>query len=123
VGAFPAAEGCGKMHALLDLRGSIPAFIAVSDGKVHDVHLLDEIVAEPGAFYVMDGAYLDSNDCTPFTAAGRSFVTRTKTGVIAASRHSACSILNANSLLNQQVRIRVRRGPAVWCSTRLLARS
>src|ERR1035437_4653151 len=57
---FRQQKAAVKMHTLLDLRGSIPTFIEeVSDGKHHDVHLLDEIVAEPGAFYVMDRAYLD----------------------------------------------------------------
>jgi Domain of unknown function (DUF4372)/Transposase DDE domain len=62
---FRQQKAAVKMHTLLDLRGSIPAFIAVSDGKRHDVHLLDEIVAEPGAFYVMDRAYLDFNRLQP----------------------------------------------------------
>jgi hypothetical protein len=47
------------MHTLLDLRGNIPTFIGSTDGKVHDVNMLDEIVPEAGAFYVMDRAYLD----------------------------------------------------------------
>src|SRR5271154_7220796 len=48
-----------KLHTLLDLRGNIPTFIGITDGKVHDVHMLDEIVPEPGAFYVMDRGYID----------------------------------------------------------------
>jgi transposase len=77
-----------KMHTLLDLRGSIPAFIAVSDGKQHDVHLLDEIVVEPGAFYVMDRAYLDFKRLHDIHRKGAFFVTRTKTGVVLKRRYS-----------------------------------
>ena len=47
------------MHTLLDLRGNIPTFISITDGKVHDVNVLDELIPEPGSFYIMDRAYLD----------------------------------------------------------------
>ena len=47
------------MHTLLDLRGDIPTFIRITDGKVHDVNILDEILLEPGSFYVMDRGYID----------------------------------------------------------------
>jgi hypothetical protein len=77
-----------KMHTLLDLRGSIPTFIEVSDGKRHDVHMLDEIVPEPGAYYVMDRAYLDFKRLHAFHRGGAFFVTRTKTGVVLARRYS-----------------------------------
>jgi len=85
---FRQRKAAVKMHTLLDLRGSIPTFIAVSDGKRHDVHLLDEIVAEPGAFYVMDRAYLDFKRLHSVHSAGAFFVTRTKTGVILKRRYS-----------------------------------
>ena len=85
---FRQQKAAVKMHTLLDLRGSIPAFIAVSDGKRHDVHLLDEILAEPGAFYVMDRAYLDFKRLHSVHSAGAFFVTRTKTGVILKRRYS-----------------------------------
>src|ERR1019366_6151973 len=77
-----------KMHTLLDLRGSIPTFIEVSDGKRHDVNLLDEIVAEPGAFYVMDRAYPAFKRLPAFHRSGAFFVTRTKTGVVLNRRYS-----------------------------------
>ena len=76
------------MHTLLDLRGSIPTFIEVSDGKRHDVNLLDEIAAEPGAFYVMDRAYLDFKRLHSFHRNGAFFVTRTKSGVVLNRRYS-----------------------------------
>ena len=85
---FRQQKAAVKMHTLLDLRGSIPTFIEVSDGKRHDVHLLDEIVAEPGAFYVMDRAYLDFKRLHTFHRSGAFFVTRTKTGVVLNRRYS-----------------------------------
>lgn len=56
---FRKTKSAVKLHTLLDLRGYIPAFIHISDGKLHDVNILDQLVPEPGAFYVMDRAYLD----------------------------------------------------------------
>src|SRR5882757_6896236 len=85
---FQSTKGAVKMHTLLDLRGSIPTFIEVSDGKRHDVNLLDEIVAEPGAFYVVDRAYLDFKRLHAFHRSGAFFVTRTKTGVVLNRRYS-----------------------------------
>lgn len=56
---FRKTKGAIKLHTLLDLRGSIPTFISITDGKVHDVNVLDELIPEPGAFYIMDRGYLD----------------------------------------------------------------
>jgi transposase len=56
---FRKTKGAIKLHALLDLRGNIPSFISITDGKVHDVNVFDELVPEPGSFYIMDRAYLD----------------------------------------------------------------
>jgi len=56
---FRKTKGAIKLHTLLDLRGSIPVFIYISDGKLHDVNVLDQLIIEPGSFYVMDRAYLD----------------------------------------------------------------
>ena len=56
---FRQTKGAVKLHTLLDLRGSIPAFLSITDGKVHDVNILDEILPEAGSIYVMDRAYLD----------------------------------------------------------------
>lgn len=85
---FRQNKAAVKMHTLLDLRGSIPSFIEVSDGKRHDVHLLDEIVPEPGAFYVMDRAYLDFKRLHAFHRSGAFFVTRAKAGVVLSRRYS-----------------------------------
>ncbi len=56
---FRKTKAAVKLHTLLDLRGNIPTFIAITDGKVHDVNILDELIPEPGAIYVMDRGYLD----------------------------------------------------------------
>ncbi len=56
---FRKHKGAIKLHTLLDLRGSIPTFIGITDGKVHDVNILDELMPEPGCFYIMDRGYLD----------------------------------------------------------------
>ena len=56
---FRKHKGAIKLHTLLDLRGSIPTFIEITDGKIHDVNILDELLPEPGCFYIMDRGYLD----------------------------------------------------------------
>ncbi len=75
---FRTTKAAVKLHTLLDLLGSIPSFIYVSDGKLHDVRALDLIVPEPGAIYVMDRAYVDFQRLFRLHQAGASFVTRTK---------------------------------------------
>jgi hypothetical protein len=85
---FRSAKGAVKMHTLLDLRGAIPTFIEISDGKRPDVKVLDEIVPEPGSFYVMDRGYLDFERLHLFHRSGAFFVTRTKSGVLLRRRYS-----------------------------------
>jgi hypothetical protein len=85
---FRSRKGAVKMHTLLDLRGPIPTFIEVSDGKMADVKILDTIVPEADAFYVMDRAYVDFARLHVFHDAGAFFVTRTKKGIVLARRHS-----------------------------------
>ncbi|MCY4278855.1 MAG: IS4 family transposase [Gammaproteobacteria bacterium] len=75
---FRKAKGAVKLHTLLDLRGSIPAFIHISDGKLHDVNVLDMLVPEPGAFYIMDRAYLDFSRLHALHLHGARFVLRAK---------------------------------------------
>jgi uncharacterized protein DUF4372/DDE family transposase len=77
-----------KMHTLLDLHGNIPTFIRITDGKVHDVNLLDEIMPEPGAFYVMDRGYIDFQRLFVFTLSAAFFVVRTKSNVLLQRRYS-----------------------------------
>src|SRR6266571_2880735 len=76
------------MHTLLDLHGNIPTFIRITDGKVHDVNILDEILPEPGAFYVMDRAYVDFERLFVFTLCSAFFVVRAKTNVVLQRRYS-----------------------------------
>jgi Domain of unknown function (DUF4372)/Transposase DDE domain len=85
---FRAHKAAIKMHTLLDLRGPIPTFIEVSDGKLHDVNILDTIVPEPASFYVMDRAYVDFARLHVFHRGGAFFVTRTKRGVLFRRRYS-----------------------------------
>lgn len=75
---FRTTKAAIKLHTLLDLRGAIPAFIHITDGKVHDVNVLDLLVIEPGAFYVMDRGYLDFERLYRLHQAGAFFVTRAK---------------------------------------------
>ena len=77
-----------KMHTLLDVHGNIPTFIRITEGKVHDVNILDEILPEPGAFYVMDRAYVDFERLHVFTLCSAFFVVRTKKNVLLQRRYS-----------------------------------
>jgi hypothetical protein len=85
---FRAKKAAIKLHTLLDLRGPIPTFTEVTEGKVHDVNILDAIAPEPGAFYVMDRAYLDFQRLHVFHCGGAFFLTRTKRGVLFRRRYS-----------------------------------
>lgn len=76
---FRKSKGAVKLHTLLDLRGDIPTFIWITDGKVHDVNVLDHLVPEPGSIYVMDRAYLDFKRLYRLHQCSAIFVTRTKT--------------------------------------------
>jgi len=85
---FRQHKGAVKMHTLLDLHGNIPTFIRITDGKVHDVNILDEIVPEAGAFYVMDRGYIDFERLYLFTLSSAFFVVRTKHNVVLQRRYS-----------------------------------
>ena len=85
---FRQRKGAVKMHTLLDLHGNIPTFIRITDGKVHDVNILDEILPEAGAFYVMDRGYIDFERLYVFTLSSAFFVVRTKENVILQRRYS-----------------------------------
>lgn len=75
---FRKHKAAVKMHTLLDLHGNIPTFIRITDGKIHDVNILDEIMPEPGAFYVMDRGYIDFQRLFVFTLSAAFFVVRSK---------------------------------------------
>ncbi len=76
---FRKAKAAVKLHTLLDLRGDIPTFIWITDGKVHDVNVLDHLIPEPGAIYIMDRAYLDFRRLYQMHQSSAVFVTRSKT--------------------------------------------
>jgi hypothetical protein len=86
---FRSTKAAVKMHTLLDLRGNIPSFIHISDGKLHDVHALDMLLPEPGAIYVMDRAYVDFARLYVLHQAGAFFVTRAKSNLDAHRVYSA----------------------------------
>jgi hypothetical protein len=75
---FRKRKGAIKLHTLLDLRGPIPAFIRVTDGSVHDVNILDDLVIEPGSFYILDRGYLDFERLFHLKEQSGFFITRTK---------------------------------------------
>ena len=85
---FRKHKAAVKMHTLLDLHGNIPTFIRISDGKLHDVNVLDEIAIEAGAFYVFDRGCLDFARLYRFTLSAAFFVTRTKANVVLQRRYS-----------------------------------
>ena len=86
---FRSTKAAIKLHTLLDLRGSIPSFIHISDGKMHDVNVLDLLIPEPGSFYVMDRGYLDFTRLYALDQAGSFFVTRAKRNMNARRLYSA----------------------------------
>jgi len=85
---FRSTKAAIKLHTLLDLRGNIPSFIFISDGKMGDVRILDLLQPEPGAFYVMDRAYIDFERLARFDDAGSFFVTRAKSNLQVRRRYS-----------------------------------
>ncbi len=85
---FRKHKAAVKMHTLLELHGNIPTFIRITDGKVHDVNILDEFGPEPGAFYVMDRAYVDFERLFVFTLCSSFFVVRTKKNLLLQRRYS-----------------------------------
>src|SRR6201984_3034226 len=85
---FRSTEAAVKLHTLLDLRGNIPTFIHISDGKMHEVNTLDQLFPEPGAFYIMDRGFLDFERLYRFHEAGSFFVTRGKSNLRVQRRYS-----------------------------------
>ena len=88
---FRSTKAAVKLHTLLDLRGCIPAFIHISDGKLHDVNVLDMLTFEAGAFYVMDRGYVDFSRLYVLHQAGAFFVTRAKSSMDARRVYSAAT--------------------------------
>jgi len=85
---FRSTKSAIKLHTLLDLRGNIPTFIHISDGKLHDVNVLDILLPEPGAFYIMDRGYVDFQRLFLLQMAGSFFVIRAKSNTKYRRRYS-----------------------------------
>jgi Domain of unknown function (DUF4372)/Transposase DDE domain len=100
---FRSTKAAIKLHTLLDLRGAIPAFIHISDGKLHDVNVLDLLALEAGAFYVMDRGYVDFSRLYTLHQAGAFFVTRAKSPMDARRVYSATTDRTTGVLCDQRV--------------------
>jgi hypothetical protein len=85
---YQSAQAAVRLHTLLDLRGNIPSFLYVSDGKFHDVEVLDQLLPEPGAFYVMDRGFIDYARLHRFHRAGAFFVVRARSNMRIKRRYS-----------------------------------
>jgi hypothetical protein len=100
---FRSTKAAVKLHTLLDLRGSIPTFIHISDGKLHDVNVLDILPLEAGAFYVMDRGYVDFTRLYAMHQAGAYFVTRAKQGMDARRVYSSPTQRSTGVICDQRV--------------------
>jgi transposase len=100
---FRSTKAAIKLHTLLDLRGAIPAFIHISDGKLHDVNVLDMLTFEAGAFYVMDRGYVDFARLYALHQAGAFFVTRAKSPMDARRVYSTPTDRSTGVISDQQV--------------------
>ena len=100
---FRSTKAAIKLHTLLDLRGAIPAFIHISDGKLHDVNVLDILPVEAGAFYVMDRSYVDFERLYTMHQAGAFFVTRAKSGMDARRVYSVPTDRTRGVICDQRV--------------------
>jgi hypothetical protein len=100
---FRATKAAVKMHTLLDLRGNIPSFIHVSDGKLHDVHALDLLLPEAGAIYIMDRGYVDFTRLHALHLAGAFFVTRAKSNIDAHRVYSASTDRTTGIICDQTI--------------------
>jgi len=100
---FRTTKAAIKLHTLLDLRGAIPAFIHISDGKMHDVKVLDILPIEAGAFYVMDRGYLDFARLYQMHQAGAFFVTRAKRGMNARRVYSSKTERSTGVICDQRI--------------------
>ena len=100
---FHPAKAAIKLHTLLDLRGNIPSFLHISDGKLHDVNVLDLLLPEPGAFYIMDRGYIDFERLYRLHQAGSFFVTRAKSNLKAQRRYSHPIDRNTGLICDQTI--------------------
>jgi len=102
---FRKTKAAVRLHTLLDLRGNIPAFIHISDGKTHEVNVLDMLAFEAGAFYIMDRGYLDFARLYALHQAGSFFVTRAKRGMDARRLYSMPTDRSSGIICDQRIRL------------------
>jgi hypothetical protein len=100
---FRSTKAAVRLHTLLDLRGNIPTFIHISDGRTHEVNVLDMLIAEAGAFYVMDRGYLDFSRLFALHQAGAFFVTRAKRGMNAHRVYSMPADRDTGVICDQRI--------------------
>ena len=100
---FRTTKAAVKMHTLLDLRGNIPTFIHISDGKMHEVNVLDQLLPEAGAFYIMDRGFLDFERLHAMHLANAFFVTRAKSNTRLRRVYSAATDRSTGILCDQTV--------------------
>jgi hypothetical protein len=106
---FRRTKAAIKVHTLLDLRGSIPTFVSITDGTVHDVNLLDQLVPEPGSIYVMDRGYVDFHRLHALTRFQASFVVRAKKNLRFRRRYSNPVDRSAGLICDQTILLTVPR--------------
>lgn len=111
---FRTNKAAVKLHTLLDLRGNIPTFIYISDGKLYEVNTLDMIPIEPGAFYVMDRGYLDFERLYPFHHGGAFFVIRDKSNVKWRRVYSSPADRSAGVICDQTIVLAAERSAKVY---------
>jgi hypothetical protein len=113
---FRQTKAAVKVHTLLDLRGAIPSFIHISEGTLHDVNVLDMVIPEPGAFYVMDRGYLDFKRLYALHQAGSFFIIRAKSNLEAKRLYSALTDRSTGVICDQTIALngyyRQRRYPS-----------
>jgi transposase len=102
---FRKHKGAVKMHTLLDLRGNIPSFIAITDGRVHDVNVLDVLIIEAGSFYIMDRGYIDFERLYRIHQAQGFFVTRGKSNLVFERQYSRPVDKNAGLRCDQTIKL------------------
>jgi hypothetical protein len=107
--SFRTTKAAVKVHTLLDLRGSIPTFIHISDGKLHDVNVLDLLIPEPGAFYVMDRGYVDFERLYALSRSGSFFVTRARKNINARRVYSNRTDRASGVICDQKIILNVFR--------------
>jgi transposase len=111
---FRKKKAAIKIHTLMDLRGNIPMFIDITDGKVHDVHVLDKIEFEPGAFYVMDKGYYDFGRLYQMDLAGSFFVIRAKKNLKAKRLYSRKVDKSTGLRCDQTIRLTGKKSAGLY---------